>query len=75
MTQFAKPSQQIWADLVVSPHKVELANKFTRTVAVGNPREFIQGEKEEQEIAESCNRPIKNAIICNFSLPTTGRPN
>lgn len=44
-------------------NKVELANKFTRAVAVGNPREFTQGEKEEQEIAESCNRLIKNAII------------
>ena len=44
-------------------NKIELANKFTRAVAVGNPREFTQGEKEEQEIAESCNRLIKNAII------------
>ena len=44
-------------------NKVELANKFTRAVAVGNPREFTQGEKEEQEIAESCNRLIKNAVI------------
>jgi TnpA family transposase len=45
-------------------NKVELANKFTRAVAVGNPREFTQAEKEEQEIAESCNRLIKNCIIC-----------
>ncbi len=45
-------------------NKVELANKLTRAVAVGNPREYSQGEKEEQEIAESCNRLIKNAIIC-----------
>ncbi len=45
-------------------NKVELANKFTRAVAVGNPREFAQAEKEEQEIAESCNRLIKNSIIC-----------
>jgi len=45
-------------------NKVELANRFTRAVAVGNPREFTQGDKEEQEIAESCNRLIKNAIIC-----------
>jgi len=41
-----------------------LANKFSRAVAVGNPREFTQTEKEEQEIAESCNRLIKNSIIC-----------
>ncbi len=45
-------------------NKIELANRFTRAVAVGNPREFTQGDKEEQEIAESCNRLIKNAIIC-----------
>ena len=45
-------------------NKVELANRFTRAIAVGNPREFTQGDKEEQEIAESCNRLIKNSIIC-----------
>ncbi len=45
-------------------NKVELANKFTRAVAVGSPREFAQTEKEEQEIAEACNRLIKNSIIC-----------
>ncbi len=45
-------------------NKVELANKMTRAVAVGNPREYTQAEKEEQEIAESCNRLIKNAIVC-----------
>ncbi len=45
-------------------NKVELANRFTRAVAVGNPREYTQAEKEDQEIAESCNRLIKNSIIC-----------
>ncbi len=40
-------------------NKVELANRFTRAIAVGNPREFTQGDKEDQEIAESCNRLIK----------------
>ena len=45
-------------------NKVELANKFTRAVAVGSPREFAQTVKEDQEIAEACNRLIKNAIIC-----------
>ena len=45
-------------------NKIELANKFSRAVAVGSPREFLQTEKEEQEIAESCNRLIKNSIIC-----------
>ena len=45
-------------------NKVEMANRFTRAVAIGNPREFAQVEKEEQEIAEACNRLIKNSIIC-----------
>jgi len=45
-------------------NKVKLANRFTRAVAVGDPRGFSQGEKEEQEISESCNRLIKNSIIC-----------
>ena len=45
-------------------NKGELANRFTRAVAVGNPREFTQAEKEEQEIAEACNRLIKNSIVC-----------
>ena len=44
--------------------RVELANRFTRDVAVGNPREFLQAEKEDQEIAEACNRLIKNSIVC-----------
>jgi len=43
---------------------VELGNRFTRAVAVGNPREFTHAEKEEQEIAEACNRLIKNSIVC-----------
>ena len=33
-------------------------------MAVGNPRECTGTEKEEQEIAQSCNRLIKNCIIC-----------
>jgi TnpA family transposase len=45
-------------------NKVELANRFTRAVAVGSPREYVQGAKEDQEIAEACNRLIKNSIIC-----------
>lgn len=44
-------------------NKVELANRFTRAIAVGNPREYTQGAKEDQEIAEACNRLIKNSII------------
>ena len=45
-------------------NRVELANSFTRAVAVGNPRGLEHAEKSEQEIAESCNRLIKNSIIC-----------
>jgi TnpA family transposase len=45
-------------------NRVELANRFTRAVAVGSPREFLQGDKEDQEVAEACNRLIKNAIVC-----------
>jgi hypothetical protein len=31
---------------------------------VGNPKELIETEKQEQEIAEGCKRLIKNCIIC-----------
>ena len=50
-------------------NRIELGNRFTRAIAVGNPREFSAGDKEEQEIAETCNRLIKNAIVCwNYLL-------
>jgi len=39
-------------------------NSRTRAVSVGNPREFLQAEKEDQEMAEACKRLIKNCIIC-----------
>ena len=45
-------------------NKIEQAHHFTRAVSIGNPREFIQTEKQEQEIAEGCKRLIKNSIIC-----------
>lgn len=45
-------------------NKIELANRFTRAVAVGSPRDFIFALQEDQQLAESCNRLIKNAIIC-----------
>lgn len=54
-------------------NKIELANRFTRAVAVGNPRGFDDVEKDEQEIAESCNRLIKNAVICWNYLYLAGR--
>ena len=35
-----------------------------RAVSVGNPREFLQAEKEDQELEEACKRLIKNCITC-----------
>jgi TnpA family transposase len=43
---------------------VEHVHRFTRAVSVGNPREFLQAEKDDQEMAEACKRLIKNCIIC-----------
>ena len=37
---------------------------FRRAFSVGNPREFLQAEKEYQKMAEACKRLIKNCIIC-----------
>ncbi len=39
-------------------------HRVTRAVSIGNPREFIQAEKQEQEVAEGCKRLIKNSITC-----------
>jgi TnpA family transposase len=44
--------------------RIEHAHRLTRAVSVGNPREFLQAEKEDQEMAEACKRLIKNCIIC-----------
>ncbi len=45
-------------------NKIESAQKFSKAVSFGHNQEFMQGEKEEQEIAAGCRRLIKNAIIC-----------
>jgi TnpA family transposase len=45
-------------------NKIESSHRFARAISVGNPKEFTEAEKEEQEIAEGCKRLIKNAIIC-----------
>ena len=45
-------------------NKIELANGFTRAVAVGNPNGLEHADKADQEIAESCNRLIRNSIVC-----------
>ena len=44
--------------------RMEYVHRFTRAISVGNPREFLQAEKEDQEMAEACKRLIKNCIIC-----------
>ena len=44
--------------------RIEHVHRFTRAVSVGNPREFLQAEKEDQEMVEACKRLIKNCIIC-----------
>ena len=45
-------------------NKQESSNKFGKAVFHGNNREFQQGTKEEQMVAEGCKRLIENAIIC-----------
>ena len=45
-------------------NKVESSNKFSKAISFGHNHEFIQSEKEEQEIAEGCPRLIKNVITC-----------
>jgi len=45
-------------------NKIENSHQFSRAVSIGNPREFLQAEKQEQEVAEACKRLIKNCIIC-----------
>jgi TnpA family transposase len=45
-------------------NKVEGSHKLSKAVSLGNDHEFLQGEKEEQDIAEGCRRLIKNSIIC-----------
>lgn len=45
-------------------NKGEGANKFSKAISFGHNNEFIQSEKEDQEIAEGCRRLIKNAIVC-----------
>lgn len=45
-------------------NKVEGSNKFSKAVSFGHSHEFIQGQKEDEEVAESCRRLIKNAIVC-----------
>lgn len=45
-------------------NKVEGSNKLAKAISLGNDHAFLQGEKEDQNIAESCRRLIKNTIMC-----------
>ena len=49
-------------------NKVEGSHKLSKAVSFGHANEFIQGKKEDQEIAEGCRRLIKNVLIC-LELP------
>ena len=53
-----------WDRLVEHCAALPAPAPLTRAVSVGNPREFLQAEKEDQEMAEACKRLIKNCIIC-----------
>jgi TnpA family transposase len=45
-------------------NKVEGANKLSKAISLGNDHAFLQGDKEDQNIAEGCRRLIKNTIMC-----------
>ncbi|YCM46806.1 Tn3 family transposase (plasmid) [Verrucomicrobiaceae bacterium 227] len=45
-------------------NKVESSNRFSREVSVGQGREILQADRQEQEIAQACKRLVKNAIVC-----------
>src|SRR6266478_7705045 len=40
---------------------IEHVHRFTRAVSVGNPREFLQAEKQEQEMAEAASGLLRTA--------------
>lgn len=44
-------------------NKQEASNKLARALMVGSP-EYIDGLKDDQELAEACKRLLKNAIVC-----------
>ena len=44
-------------------NKSESSNKFSIAISLGR-KQFLYGDKVEQEIAENCRRLIKNCIIC-----------
>ena len=50
-------------------NKVEASNKFSKAISFGHNHEFIQSEKEDQEIAEECNHLLELPL----SIARTGR--
>ena len=46
--------------------RFEHVHRFTRAVSVGNPREFLQTEKEDQEMTEVCKRLIRTASFAGI---------
>jgi TnpA family transposase len=45
-------------------NKGESANRFADAICFSKSQEFLVAEKAEQEMADGCNRLIRNAIIC-----------
>jgi hypothetical protein len=45
-------------------NKGEGANRFADAVCFSRSQEFRSAEKAEQEMADGCNRLIRNAILC-----------
>jgi TnpA family transposase len=45
-------------------NKVEGSHKLSKAISLGNDHAFLQGNKEDQDIAEGCRRLIKNSIMC-----------
>ena len=45
-------------------NKGESANRFADAICFSRNQEFLYAEKAEQEMADGCNRLIRNAIIC-----------
>ena len=47
-----------------SAQRIEHVHRLTRAVSVGSTQEFLQADKEDQEVTEACKQLIKNSIIC-----------
>lgn len=75
LKEFGKVEKSIfllkWIDLVdlrqaveKQLNKGESANRFADAICFSRNQEFRYAEKAEQEMADGCNRLIRNAIIC-----------